>query len=162
MCPDPNDRACAFAISLGQQLRPAQRPLEIGGILVTAPLAGGMGMAGGIGGEVLSLGATLRSGAGSGILTAGGVAQRVAAAVGGTVSELTRSEGFKVTVQASKNIVARIKSSGEMRVGIDRVGSLTRDGVVSSDRALTHLRNLTSQELTGLVNMAKQLVGAPR
>ena len=73
------------------------------------------------------------------------------------MSELSGSPGFKVTVQAGKNVVARIKSSGEMRVGIDRMGSLTREGMVSSDRALTYLRNLWSRELVDLVNKAKQL-----
>jgi hypothetical protein len=149
-------------VCTGRLLEPAQRPLEVAGALAIAPLAGGMGMAGGISTEVLALGATLRSGAGSGILTAGGVAQRVAGAVGGKISQLSKSEGFKVTVEAGKNIVARIKATGEMRVGIDRIGSLTREGLISSNRALTHLRDLSSQELIDLVNKAKQLVGAAK
>jgi hypothetical protein len=136
--------------------------LEIAGAIVVAPLAGGMGMAGGVGGEVVALGSTLRAGAGTGILTAAGVAQRVANAVSGKVSQLAKSEGFKVTVEGAKNIVARIKASGEMRVGIDRIGSLTREGLVSSNRALTHLRDLTSHQLADLVNKAKELVGAAR
>jgi hypothetical protein len=146
----------------GRLVKPAQLPLEIAGAVVVAPLAGGMGMAGGVGGEVVALGSTLRAGAGTGVLTAAGVAQRVATAVGGKVSELAKSEGFKVTVDGSKNIVARITASGEMRVGIDRIGSLIRDGLVSSNRALTHLRDLTSRKLVDLVKKAKELVGAAR
>ena len=90
------------------------------------------------------------------------MATRLAGAVGGTVSSLAKSEGFKVTVEGSKSIVARIKSTGDMRVSIDQIGSLTRQGVVSSQRALTHLRNLTSEELTGLIEKAKELVKAIR
>lgn len=160
LCPPKN--MAEVLICTGQLLEPAQGPLEVAGALAIAPLAGGMGMAGGISAEVLALGSTLRSGAGSGILMAGGVAQRVAGAVGGKVSQLAKSDGFKVTVEAGKNIVARIKASGEMRVGIDRIGSLTREGLVSSNKALTHLRNLSSQELIDLVNKAKQLVGAAK
>jgi hypothetical protein len=74
---------------------------------------------------------------------------------------LAKSEGFKVTVAGSKAIVARIKSNGDIRVAIDKVAALTAEGVVSADRALTHLRNLTSEQITNLVNRAREVVGAP-
>ncbi len=63
-------------------------------------------------------------------------------------------------MEGAKSIVARIKSTGDMRVSIDQVGSLSREGVVSSQRAVTHLKNLTSQELIGLIQKAKEFVGA--
>jgi hypothetical protein len=82
--------------------------------------------------------------------------------VGGTVSALAKSEGFKVTVGGAKDIVARIKTTGDMRVSIDQMSSLTRDGILSSRQALTHLTNLTSQELIGLIEKAKEIVKAVR
>jgi RHS repeat-associated protein len=170
LAPCPPDHDCDIGASdalaaltgAGRLLQPAQGPLEVGGYLATAPLTGGIGAAEEISGAVLALGSTLRSGAGSGILTAAGVAGRVAAATGGVVSSLAKSEGFKVTVDAGRAIVARIKSTGDIRVGIDGLGSLTREGVISSNRALTHLRNLTSGEIAGLVNKARELIGTPR
>jgi RHS repeat-associated protein len=144
----------------GQLLQPAQGPLEIAGTLVTAPLAGG-GAVEEIGTEVLALGRTLEAG-GGGILAAGAVAQRVAGATGGTVSRLSQSPGFKVTVSGARDIVARIKATGEMRVGIDGIGALTREGLISSNRALTHLKDLSSADLTDLVNIAKQFLNVPR
>ncbi len=132
------------------------------GTIAVAPLAGGVGAAEEISGAVIALGQTLRSGAGSGVLTAAGVAGRVASATGGAVSQLAKSEGFKVTVDAGRAIVARIKSTGDIRVGIDGIGSLTREGVVSANRALTHLKNLSSQEIIGLINKARELLAAPR
>jgi hypothetical protein len=153
------EQRLAILNGVGQRVAPVQSILEAAGTLVTAPLAGGIGLAEGMGAEAIALGATFRSGTGSGILRASGVAQRVAAAVGGEVSQLTRSEGFKVTVERGKNLVARIKANGEMRIGIDGLGSLTREGVLSSDRALTHLNDLSSRELIDLMNKAKDLVG---
>ena len=70
--------------------------------------------------------------------------------------------GAKVTVNAARDIVARIKATGDVRVSIDGIGSLTREGVVSANRALTHLRNLSSDEITGLVNQARAFLGSPR
>jgi hypothetical protein len=131
------------------------------GTLAVAPLAAPAGAAGGISAEVVEVGNVLRTST-SGLLRAGGVADRVAKAVGGTVSGLARSEGFRVTVEGAKNIVARIKATGEMRVSIDQVGSLTREGVVSSQRALTHLKDLTSQEMIGLIEKAKEFLSMPR
>lgn len=133
--------------------------MEVMGALAIAPL-GGSGGASGISAEVLELGNVLRTST-NGLLRAGGVADRVASAVGGAVSALAKGDGFKVTVEGAKNIVARIKATGEMRVSINRVGSLTREGVVSS-QALTHLKDLTSQELIGLIEKAKEFVGAAR
>lgn len=54
------------------------------------------------------------------------------------MSALEKSGGHKVTVEGAKNIVARIKLTGDIRVTIDRVGSLARDGVVSADRSGAH------------------------
>lgn len=69
-------------------------------LLLPKGLVAGMGAlaSAGISPEVLGLGKVLQSGAGAGILTAAGVAQSVAEATGGTVEELAKSEGFKVTV----------------------------------------------------------------
>jgi len=64
----------------------------------------------------------------------------------------------KVTVNGSRAIVARIKSTGEMRVSSDGVGALTREGVVSGKRELTHLSDLTSAQLTDLINLARQFI----
>lgn len=70
---------------------------------------------------------------------------------------LCDSYGFSL-----RDLVARIKATGEMRVSINRVGSLTREGVVSSQQALTHLKDLSSQELIGLIEKAKEFLGAAR
>ena len=121
----------------------------------------GMGTGGGIAPEVARLANTLRTST-SGLLRAGGVATRLAEAVGGTVSALEKSEGYKVTVDGAKNIVARIKSTGEMRVSIDRLGSLTQEGVVSMSRGLTHLKNLSTDELVDLVGKAKDIVAGAK
>ena len=130
-------------------------------MLAVASLPAGGGFGVGMSEEVLALGATLRTSA-SGLLRAGGVAERVAAAVGGTVEALRSSEGFKVTVQGARDIVARIKANGDMRVSIAGVSSLTREGLVSSDPLLSHLENLSSQELVGLVQKAKSLLSVTR
>jgi len=127
--------------------------------VVMAPMVAGMSA--GVSGEVLDMGGVLQSSS-SGLLRAGGVASRVASAVGGAVSALKNSEGFRVTVEGAKNIVARIKASGDMRVSIDRIGALSREGLVSADRALTHLQDLSSEELAGLVDKAKEIVGAAK
>jgi RHS repeat-associated protein len=129
-------------------------------MLAVASLPTG-GAAEGIGAEVTALGATLRAGSGSGILTAGSVAQEVASATGGTVSGLTKSDGFKVTVSGSRDVVARIKSTGAMRVAIDGIGALTRDGAISADKALTHLTGLPTKELISLVGVALQTMHVP-
>jgi RHS repeat-associated protein len=156
LCPCDGDE---FARQTGRLLQPIQAPLEIAGTLVTLPLAGG-GAAEGISAEVMELGSTLRSGAGGAGLTAAGVAGRVAEATGGVASAM--KGGAKVTVNAARDIVARIKATGDVRVSIDGIGSLTREGVVSANRALTHLRNLSSDEITGLVNQARAFLGSPR
>jgi hypothetical protein len=150
-------------ICTGQLLQPAQGPLELAGSLAILPLSGGGFAAEGISAEVLALGQTLRSGAGSGILTAAGVAQRVAGATGGAVEPLAKSEGFKVTVmQGKRAIVTRVKSTGEMRVNVAGKGGMTAAGELSEDRALTHLQNLSSQQLTALVERARELLQAMR
>jgi hypothetical protein len=93
---------------------------------------------------------------------AGIVAKEVAEATGGVVGQLAKSEGYKVTVSATRNIVARIKESGAVRVSIDRLGSLTREGLVSADRALTHLKDLSAEEIVNLIQKAKEIVGVPK
>ena len=100
--PGQNDNSdgLGWARQLGRQLRPFQRTFEpVALVVVNVPLLGMGTLAGSaFSAEVLALGNTLRSGAGSGILTAAGVAGRVAEAVGGTVEPLAKSEGFKVQV----------------------------------------------------------------
>ena len=156
LCDEKADPTCRLFNAVGGILRPAQGPMEVMGSLAVAPLAGPAGL-GGISAEVLDLGAVLGSSS-SGLLRAGGVATRVADAVGGTVSALQKSDGYRVTVEGAKNIVARIKSSGEVRVSIDRLGASTREGMISGERTLTHLKDLSSGEIAGLVNAAKQLI----
>jgi len=113
--------------------------------------------------EVVGLGKVLQSGAGSGLLTSAGVATRVAEATGGTVGQLAKSEGYKVTVMEGKQaIVARIKASGDIRVTIADKGGLTASGEISSDKALTHFADLSSDQITALVNRARQLVQSMR
>ena len=151
-------------IEIGRLLQPAERPLEVFGTAVTGLVSGFGGFSGGIGREVLQLVGTLRSGAGSGILTAAGVAQKVSAATGGTIAPLSKSEGFGVTatITRRRDVVARIKSTGDVRVSVEGYGSLTAGGTFSSDRALTDSRNLTSDQIIQLVNRARELVGAGR
>lgn len=93
-------------------------------------------------------------------LGAEALAKSVADATGGAVSSLAKSDGFKVTVNASRSIVARIKKDGAIRVGIDGLGALTKEGVVSADRALTHLKDLSSKEIVDLVNKAREILNA--
>lgn len=149
----------------GQMLVPFQRTFEpVALVVANVPLMGmGVLAGGGISDEVLELGNVLRSGAGSGILTAAGVAGRVAEAAGGVVEPLAKSEGFKVTVMEGKTaIVARIKSTGEMRVSVAGKGGMTAAGDLSSDRALTHFENLSSDQLSALLNRAREVVRAMR
>jgi hypothetical protein len=90
-------------------------------------------------------------------------AGRVAEASGGVVEPLAKSEGFKVTVMEGKTaIVARIKSTGEMRVSVAGKAGMTAKGNLSSDRALTHFENLSSQQLNALIDRARELVRAMR
>jgi uncharacterized protein RhaS with RHS repeats len=159
LCDPKKDGACLLINAVGGLLQPAQTPLEVMGTMAMAPL--GVGGAGGIAPEVLALGSMLSNSV-NGLLRAGGVATRVAAALNGSVSALAKGEGYKVTIEGTKNIVARIKPSGDMRVSIDRIGSLTRDGVVSTDRALTHLKNLSARDIIGLIDKAQELVGATK
>jgi hypothetical protein len=170
LCPPVDDTPCggvgsasgnmSALFGAGRLLTPAQGPLEVGGALAIAPLGGGISAAEEISGGVLALGSALRSGVGSGLLTAAGVAGRVAEATGGIASAMKGCA--KVTLEASRDIVARIKATGEVRVSIDGIGSLTREGAVSADRALTHLRDLSSDQITGLMNQARQFLTAPR
>ena len=91
------------------------------------------------------------------------VASEVAEATGGTVSQLAKPQGFKVSVEVGKRtIVARVKSDGGFRVAIDGIGALTRAGEVSSDRSLTHLTATGADEVIDLVNRAKDLIQATR
>ncbi len=72
-------------------------------------------------------------------------ANMVADDLGGTISKLRN--GFKIEIpNGSKPIVIRIMNQGSggrkspyFRMSIDGKGSLTLDGVLSNDRALTHI-----------------------
>jgi len=129
--------------------------------VVVAPIAVSMAGSVALGSSAQSIGTALQASSNT-LLQAGGLASRLASAVGGTVTALRKSDGFRVTVEGARNVVARIKPSGDMRVSIDRIGSLTRDGLVSADRHLTHLKNLATRELVDLVETAKKLVGIRR
>lgn len=95
--------------------------------------------------------------------SASGLAAEVAEATGGAIGQLARSEGSKVTMQVGRRaVVARIKSSGDFRVSIEGLGSLTREGVISSDRAVTHLTGATAEEVTRLLQRAADLLRAQR
>lgn len=48
-----------------------------------------------------------------------------------------------------------------MRVSIDGIGSLTQERVVSANRALTHLQDLSSQQITELMQKARQFLSVP-
>ena len=160
LCPDPTDPWCKLAEGVARPTHALVR-MEPAMLAVASLPTVGMGTGGGIAPEVARLANTLRTST-SGLLRAGGVATRLAEAVGGTVSALEKSEGYKVTVDGAKNIVARIKSTGEMRVSIDRLGSLTQEGVVSMSRGLTHLKNLSTDELVDLVGKAKDIVAGAK
>lgn len=113
--------------------------------------------------EVADLGKVLQSGAGSGILTSAGVATRVAETTGGTIEQMSKSEGFKVRVMDGKaEILARIKATGDVRVSISGKGGLTGAGELSSDKALTHFKDLSSDQITALIDRARELVRAMR
>jgi RHS repeat-associated protein len=162
LCTPPDSPACQFITGVAGRVAPLERVVPafaLAEAAVLAPMAAGL--AGGVGAGATEIGAALNSSSSS-LLQAAGVATRVASAVGGTVSALAKSEGFKVTVGGAKDIVARIKTTGDMRVSIDQMSSLTRDGILSSRQALTHLTNLTSQELIGLIEKAKEIVKAVR
>jgi RHS repeat-associated protein len=91
------------------------------------------------------------------------LADEVAGATGGVVSRLAKSEGYKVTVEVGRRAaVARIKSSGGFWVSIEGLGSLTEEGVLSSDRQLTHLSGATKEEVTRLLQKAVELIRAAR
>jgi len=49
-----------------------------------------------------------------------------------------------------------------MRVSIEGIGALTREGIVSADRALTHLSDMSSRELTELIDKARQFLSVPK
>ena len=56
------------------------------------------------------------------------------------------------------DIVARIKTNGAVRVSIDGISSVTREGVVSSEKALTHLKGLSSDEIIDLIDKAREFL----
>ena len=162
LCDPPDSPICKFIVGVASHPGVQLLDKNQSAILAVASLpAAGMGGGAAISPEVAALGNVLRTST-NGLLRAGGVATRVAEAVGGTVSGLAKSEGYKVTVEGAKHIVARIKATGDIRVSIDKVGSLTREGLVSADRALTHLKNLSTEEIVGLIDKAKDLVGIPK
>lgn len=65
-----------------------------------------------------------------------------------------------MTLSAGRDIVARIKASGDFRVSIECLGALTRSGTLSSDRAQTHLQGATAEEVARLMLEPEVLVGA--
>jgi len=94
---------------------------------------------------------------------AGSLADDVAAATGGTVRALARGQGSRVTVSTGgRNVVARIKPNGDFRVSIEGLGSMTREGVLSSDAALTHLTSATADDVILLINRAAQITNATK
>jgi RHS repeat-associated protein len=130
-------------------------------------------LAGGIAGGIRGLGVRLfgRAAAADALavsagevgFSASGVAGAVAEATGGVVGQLAKSEGSKVTLEVGRRaVVARIKSSGDFRVSIEGLGSLTREGILSSDRAATHLSGATAEEVTRLLQRAVDLLRVPR
>ena len=88
----------------------------------------------------------------------------VGSKLNGTVSEL--NNGYKIEIpNGNKPIVVRIMDEGSggrsapyFRVSIDGKGSLTLDGVLSSDRALTHI-DLTDNYLEQITNMVTKYKG---
>jgi RHS repeat-associated protein len=90
------------------------------------------------------------------------LAIQVAEATGGTVTQLAKSQGLRVTIQGARNVVVRIKESGAFRVSIEGIGSLTREGVVSGSKALTHLTARSADEIIALTRKALEWVATPR
>jgi hypothetical protein len=83
--------------------------------------------------------------------------------MGGAVSELARSEGFKVTLQVGKRaVVARIAEGGAYRVSISGLGSLTREGIISSEQALTHHAGANAADIVRLMKAARELLNAAK
>jgi hypothetical protein len=144
LCPPTDNDPCPSMLAgalmrTGQLMQPAEKPLTV--LASAALLFAGPSAVEGMGAEILGLGSAMRSGAGSGILTAGSVAQRVASATGGTVGPLQSSGGF--------------------RVSINGLGSFTREGALSSSQGSTHLSGLSTRELIDLVGIALQRVHVP-
>jgi RHS repeat-associated protein len=107
--------------------------------------------------------ATAVSAAQGAATVAGSLVDDVAAATGGTVRALARGQGSRITVSTGgRNVVARIKPNGDYRVSIEGLSSLTREGVMSSDAALTHLTGATADDVIRLVNQATQIVKAAK
>src|SRR5690606_9723955 len=112
LCPpcSPEEQAEIFQ-GVAERVEPLNRvvpAIALGEAVIIAPMAVGMG--GGMAAGVTQIGTALASSTNS-LLQSGGLATRVAGAVGGTVSALAKSKGFKVTVEGANNIVARIKST---------------------------------------------------
>ncbi len=79
------------------------------------------------------------------------------------MSQLGKSQGFKVTIESGRrNIVARIKPTGEFRVGIDGLGGVTREGTISGNRGLTHLTAENAQQIIDIVDKARELLNVLR
>jgi RHS repeat-associated protein len=106
----------------GQLLQPVQGPLEIAGALVTAPLAGGMGMAGegitalGIGPHVASSGTALARSLGVAGEAASGLVkntQRIASATGTAAFRVP--DGLTATTLSEVKNVAKLSLTNQLR-----------------------------------------------
>lgn len=145
----------------------ANQGLEPAGLLdPIAWLAGGL--AGGLRAGLARLfgrGATTAAADALATSTAAGadaLATQVAEATGGAVTQLAKSQGLRVTIQGARNVVVRIKEGGAFRVSIEGIGSLTREGVVSGSKALTHLTTTSADEIIALTRKALEWVATSR
>jgi RHS repeat-associated protein len=149
--------------------------LVFGGVKLASNLFTGRPAFAGVGSQVavggaagLSLGSSLLAGAfiratASNGFSAAALASEVAAATGGSVSALAKSQGFKVTLTTGgRDVVARIKAGGDFRVSVEGLGSLTRSGTLSDNPASTHLKNATVDDVTTLLRKATELLQARR
>lgn len=106
----------------GQLLRPAQGPLEIAGALVTAPLAGGMGMLGegittlGLGGRAVASGTKMARALGAAGEAASGLVkntQRIPSATGTAAFRVP--DGLTATTLSEVKNVAKLSLTNQLR-----------------------------------------------
>jgi hypothetical protein len=101
---------------------------------------------------------------GAKIPTLNSLADEVASSLGGKASPL--KNGYKVEIpNGRKPIVVRIMGEGSggrgnpyYRVSIDGKGSLTSEGIISSDRGLTHI-DLSENSLNEITNIINNYLG---
>lgn len=92
------------------------------------------------------------------------MADEVASSLGGKASPL--KNGYKVEIpNGRKPIVVRIMDEGSggrgkpyYRVSIDGKGSLTPEGIISSDRGLTHI-DLSENSISEITNIINKYLG---